>query len=102
MDAYDLSKITADNFSKYLNQTLDVHFTETQIVPSVLTRVTLLNSYTPLERSPFSLEFQTDGDHTYRPQGIYQIAHPDIRNIEVFLVPIGPDPKGMRYEAVFS
>ena len=94
--------MTADDFSKYKDQTLDVYFSETQIVPSVLTRVTRLSSYTPLERGPFSLEFQTSGDHSHRPQGIYKIAHPDIRNIEVFLVPIGPDAKGMRYEAVFS
>lgn len=102
MDAYDLSKITADHFSKFLNQTLDIYFTETQTVPSVLTKVTSLNSYTPLERGPFSIEFQTGGDHAYRQQGIYRIAHPELGDIELFLVPIAPDANGMRYEAVFS
>ncbi|CAG5072645.1 hypothetical protein DYBT9623_04226 [Dyadobacter sp. CECT 9623] len=102
MEAYDLSTITADDFSKYMNQTFDVYFAETQIVPSALTRVTRLSSYTPLERGPFSLELQTSGDHAPRPQGIYRIAHPEIGNIEVFLVPVGTDVKGMRYEAVFS
>ncbi|SEJ01497.1 hypothetical protein SAMN05216327_105284 [Dyadobacter sp. SG02] len=102
MEAYDLSKITIDDFSKYLNQTLDVRFTDAQTTPAVLTRVTALNSYTPIERGPFSVELQTTGDHTHRPQGIYQILHPDIKELDLFLVPIGPDASGMRYEAVFS
>jgi len=102
MDAYDLSKITIDDFSKYLHQTMDVQFTDTQATPAVLTKVTALDSYTPIERSPFSLELQTRGDYTNRQQGIYPILHPDIKELNLFLVPIGPDANGMRYEAVFS
>ena len=35
-------------------------------------------------------------------QGLYRLTHPQIPNCELFLVPIGPDPDGMRYQAVFS
>jgi len=35
-------------------------------------------------------------------QGIYRIDHPVINGLDVFLVPIGKDNKGMKYEAVFS
>jgi hypothetical protein len=36
------------------------------------------------------------------PQRIYQVEHPKIGSLDLFLVPIGPDEEGMRYEAVFN
>lgn len=36
------------------------------------------------------------------PQRIYDIEHPFLGDFELFIVPIGPDDSGMRYEAVFS
>lgn len=35
-------------------------------------------------------------------QGIYTIAHPALPALDLFLVCIGPDAHGMRYEAVFT
>ncbi len=35
-------------------------------------------------------------------QGLYTLIHPLVKECELFLVPIGPDAAGMRYEAVFS
>ena len=101
METYNLSLIKAEDFKDFLNQSLDVHFPDST-VPSVLTRITDLNSYSPLERGAFSIELQTTGDMTNRPQGIYRINHPVINSLDVFLVPIGKDSNGMKYEAVFS
>ena len=36
------------------------------------------------------------------PQRIHVLSSPDAGNMHIFLVPIGPDDKGMRYEAVFN
>jgi hypothetical protein len=36
------------------------------------------------------------------PQGSYQLSQPDVGEFELFLVPIGPDSEGMRYEAAFA
>jgi len=36
------------------------------------------------------------------PQRIYRMEHPDIGAFDLFVVPIRPDDKGMRYEAVFN
>jgi hypothetical protein len=36
------------------------------------------------------------------PQHIYRFEHPTIGPFEIFIVPIGPDGAGMRYEAVFA
>jgi hypothetical protein len=36
------------------------------------------------------------------PQMIYTVTHPSLGAMDLFLVPIGPDAQGMRYEAVFT
>ena len=36
------------------------------------------------------------------PQQIYAVTHPTLGTMELFLVTIGPDAGGMRYEAVFT
>jgi len=35
-------------------------------------------------------------------QAIYSLEHAALGKMEVFLVPIGPDKRGMRYEAAFN
>ena len=53
-------------------------------------------------REPFSLVFRTDGAQAYLAQGTYLLEHDRHGAMHVFLVPIGPDEKGMRIEAVFN
>jgi uncharacterized protein DUF6916 len=36
------------------------------------------------------------------PQGIYRLYHPARGALDLFMVPLGPDPHGMRYEIVFN
>lgn len=52
-------------------------------------------------RAPFSLVFRGPGDRVL-PQRIYRLAHDELGEFEFFLVPIGPDREGMRYEAIFA
>jgi hypothetical protein len=49
----------------------------------------------------FSLIF-TGAASPWLPQGLYKLEHPQMRECEIFLVPIGPDAAGMRYQAAFS
>ncbi|MGH3767410.1 MAG: DUF6916 family protein [Pseudonocardiaceae bacterium] len=53
------------------------------------------------DRQPFSLLFREPGG-TVIPQRSYPISHPELGSFELFIVPLGPDPGGMRYEAVFG
>ena len=53
------------------------------------------------QRHPFSLIFHAQPD-TVLPQAIYRIENASLEPFEAFLVPIGPDALGMRYEAVFT
>lgn len=69
----------------------------------VLTEVTDLarpESPSP-RRRPFSLVFRGP----FRPQlvqRIWPLEHASLGTLEIFLVPIGPDASGMRYEAIFN
>ena len=55
----------------------------------------------PGGRVPFSLIFRGPTQPVL-PQQIYHVAHDGIGEFDLFLVPIGPDAEGMRYEAVFT
>lgn len=35
-------------------------------------------------------------------QGICSVDHPTLGSLSIFIVPIGPDAHGLRYEAVFN
>lgn len=56
-------------------------------------------------KEPFSAIF-LGPSRPVLPQAIYPLEHPSIARLEIFLVPIGPDPSGkksgMRYEAAFN
>lgn len=53
-------------------------------------------------REPFSLTFRAESPRFYLPQGIYQLDHGHHGELHMFLVPLGPDEKGMCFEAIFN
>jgi len=54
-----------------------------------------------IRREPFSLLFRGPKE-TIMPQRIYALEQETLGRVEIFLVPIGPDEIGQRYEAVFN
>lgn len=56
----------------------------------------------PRGREPFSLIFRAESREFFLPQSVYRIAHPVLGDLDVFLVPVGPDATGMCFEAVFN
>jgi hypothetical protein len=52
-------------------------------------------------RSPFSLVFRGP-KQPLLPQRIYTFEHAVLGSFEIFIVPIGVDEDGLRYEAVFN
>jgi hypothetical protein len=69
-----------------------------------------LVSVAPLPRSgvggreqPFSAEFQGPAEPLL-PQQIHHLSHGKLGAVQLFLVPLGPDPATarMRYEAIFN
>ena len=49
----------------------------------------------------FSLCFQSEKDK-FLPQKLYDLEHETLGRGSIFLVPIGADDNGVRYEAVFN
>jgi hypothetical protein len=54
------------------------------------------------KRSPFSIVLRTQQQDQYLIQAIYRVEHAAMGSLDLFLVPLGPDKNGMRYEAVFT
>jgi hypothetical protein len=55
------------------------------------------------ERTPFSLLFKScDSSSNILPQKLYRMAHDDMGELEIFLVPIARDESGVTYEAAFN
>ena len=52
-------------------------------------------------RLQFSLVFHGPATPTL-PQSIYRLVHEELGELDLFLVPIGPDADAMRYEAAFA
>lgn len=53
------------------------------------------------QRQPFSLFFLGPADVLLRQQ-IVPLEHAALGRLEIFLVPIGREPEGYKYEAVFG
>lgn len=56
---------------------------------------------TVADHEAFSVIFRGENNPVLDQQ-IYRIKHDTLGDMELFIVPIGPDDKGMCYEAVFS
>jgi len=49
----------------------------------------------------FSAVFMGPPD-IFLPQQTYRISHPDMGEFDIFLVALGQEPEGFRYEAVYN
>jgi hypothetical protein len=106
-----LDKLTSADFSAQLHTSFRIHVGDDAAVAAEglapleaeLIEVSEMGS-DPQEgtgRRPFSIVFRAPPDSVL-PQGIYPVEHPELGTLSLFLVPIGPDRVGMRYEAVFT
>ncbi|HWQ11952.1 MAG TPA: hypothetical protein VNL77_04085 [Roseiflexaceae bacterium] len=108
-----LDKLTSADFAPYLNQAFRLYpgpYTPDGSpagapLPLELVSVTDLGdpppAGAPLRRRPFSLLFRASSTG-HLPQRIYVLEHERLGRLDIFLVPIGPDQLGMRYEAIFT
>lgn len=100
-----LDTLNISDFQPLLNKHITIRFQHPDAtLPAELIEVKAINSYsTPdSKRSPFSITLRTQQQGQYYSQAIYTIEHPEKGDLEVFMVPIGPDGEGMRYEVVFN
>lgn len=90
------------DFAPFIDHEFQISFTPELSLAAILVQAIEFDSYTPANRKPFSLIFRTEQKNEYFAQAIRILHHPQKGEISVFLVPLGPDQLGMRYEAIFS
>lgn len=95
----DLATLTAQTFAPHVGECFRVAAAEDVAFDSRLVEVT--EGDPGFNRNQFSLVFR-GGPDVPVPQAIYRLEHEHLGALDVFLVPIGPDGEGQRYQAVFS
>jgi hypothetical protein len=101
-----LDKLSANDFLKYLNGTFYLSSDSGERIEAELIEVTEIGtSEAPVDsnkkRNPFSIVF-SGPPQPVLPQGMHALQHTEMGLLSLFVVPIGTDKKGMRYEAVFN
>ena len=94
-----------DQFADRVGESFEVAVSETEGHRLELTEVTSLGERDPGERQvrshPFSLLFAGPREPLL-DQGIRRLRHPELGEIDLFLVPIDQTSRSALYEAVFT
>ena len=96
-----LDQVTPASFSAHVGSAFQVRVSGSETVDAELISVTPFATAAKGPRSePFSLLFCVRSAKL--PQQVYHLAHAVMGELEVFLVPVGLDERGLRMEAVFN
>jgi hypothetical protein len=97
-----LETFTNATFEPHVGEAFLLHEGSGPPVEVVLVEATVLATLSSSEaRAPFSIVFR-QASGAFLQQGMYGVEHSTVGACDLFLVPIGPDGGGMRYEAVFT
>lgn len=96
-----LQDLTPSSFSEHLGSTFRIQLGGGQSLDAELFEVLLHEAHGGPRKQPFSVHFRGPRGAAL-PQAIYTLEHERMGPMEIFLVTIGPDEKGMCYEAVFN
>jgi hypothetical protein len=94
---------SAESFSQHLNTIFKVKLESGESIELELVEVTV-REIGPTEQAGmerFSVFFYGPVDF-YLPQQTYELVHPEMGEMYLFIVPIGQHQKGIKYEAVFN
>jgi hypothetical protein len=92
--------LALDDFAQHVGQLFDAS-ADAATMSLELISATPLRGHHSNPRSGFSLVFRGAMAPTLA-QCTYRVVHPAHGEMDIFLVPIGPDGAGMRYEAIFN
>lgn len=92
----DLASLTPEHFDPLVGAAFSVNATADALVLLEVERLKSPSSRT----QPFSLLFTSK---THRlAQSTFRVAHHDLGEMDLFIVPLQPDARGPLYEAVFN
>lgn len=97
-----MSLLTYESFGPHVNSTFTLGLGETT-VELTLTEATrqVVRPFPGMMREPFSLIFRSSSP-VVLPQRSYPITHQSMGKLDIFIVPIGRDVRGVVYQAVFN
>jgi hypothetical protein len=101
-----LDQLTVDSFRPAVGETFSLDDGEGNRLDLELIEARTHQEDAPVEdesgkRSPFLVHFRGPPEPVL-PQRIYKVEHGSTGALEIFLVPIGMTPDGIRYEAIFA
>jgi hypothetical protein len=97
----DLATVRREDFTAYLNQNFEIVFPDGTL-PAKLIEAKQWGPDQPANvRQPFTLTFRVERGLRF-PQGTYKLRHPELGEMEIFLVQIAADASSSTLEAVFN
>jgi len=97
-----LQELTASHFQALVGAKFTIAPPEGPPFEAELFEVVLLEAHDGPRPQPFSAVFVDPRPAIVLPQQIFRVEHETLGALDLFLVPVGPSPGGMRYEAVFN
>ena len=95
-----LDQLKREDFDPLLDTELPLQVGSTPTMAR-LVEVRTLQGPSPRSQPPFALTFVLP-DTIESGQGTHCLTHPELGAIELFMVPVGREPGGIRYEAIFN
>ena len=92
--------LTLEHFSGHVNETFPAAINDGE-VSFVLVEARGLPAGPHHSRPPFSLLFRNTASFLF-PQQTYQMQHPRLGEIGIFLVPVAREREGFLYQAIFN
>src|SRR5260370_13850716 len=106
LDLPDLASVTADHFEPVTGQAFEARPPAAGEPFTVVLAGIRRRSGPRGFREPFSLEFLCPRRVATQPpaygQGVYRLSHPQLGDLDVFLVPGGASDSGVAYEVSFG
>lgn len=97
----NIAKATHEDFATHVKKTFKVTAEAIAFEAELIEVAPTGGTLGPTGRTPFSLVWR--GPDTAEPlQQVYRVEHEDVGVLDLFLVPLGPDDQGMKYEAVVT
>jgi hypothetical protein len=96
----DLEALTASDFAPLLHSRFRVAADDSESFDAELIEISEGAARGP-RRAQFSPVFR-GGPSPPLHQRIFRVEHDELGALDIFLVPLGPDDVGQRYEAVFT
>jgi hypothetical protein len=96
-----VEELTLQSFAPHVGTIFTLHAGEVAVPLELVAADAMPTDPADRGRLPFSLEFLGPADPAYQ-QATVALTHPELGRHDIFIVPIGRDAQGTRYQAVFT